>query len=402
MSKVKKSVPGIPKGLTDKITRETEAVLDDAFDLARSIFNRPELGYEEYFASDALCSFLSDRGFELERPVAGMDTAFIANKTNGRGPAVGYLAEMDALPSLGHACGHHLIAASSAGAALVLARAVPEARGSIRVIGCPAEEGGGGKLYLAREGVFDGLAAALIVHPDRRTEVYKRSLGVIELELDFRGRAAHASAEPEAGINALDAVLQTFNAVSMLRQQLHDKIRIHGIITNGGVKPNIIPERASALFMARGLTVDETLSVADKVAACARGAAKAAGCKVKVKYRRDTMYAPYVPNRTLGSAFAEALDYLGVAAGGGPEDEGMGSTDVGDVCLRAPTLHPLLAVPGAKEGVHTHEFARAASGPGGKEALRNAILANAMVGARVMTDKSFRDRAAEEYCGSKG
>jgi amidohydrolase len=369
-----------------------------AWALARAIFSRPETAYQEFFAARTLTDFLSGHGFTVSDNAGGLKTAFVAEKRGeGARPCLGFLAEMDALPGMGHACGHHLIAASSAGAAAVLARALPRLAGTIKVFGCPAEELGGGKVKLAREGVFSGLDAALIVHPDRRTEVYKRALGVVEMEFVFKGRAAHASAEPERGLNALDAVIQTFNAVNALRQQLPSHVRVHGIITEGGIAPNIIPERAAAVFLARGLSVKETNEVAAKVTDCARGAARATGTRLASRLRRDKFYAPYVGNRALGQAFRRALERLDVEVRQGPEDQGMGSTDVGNVSLYAPVLHPLLAVPGAKSGVHTPEFARVAGSEKGRVMLGRAIRAMALTGAEVLLDKKLREAIHKEH-----
>jgi amidohydrolase len=373
-----------------------------AWELALDLFHRPELAYHEVFAAERIKRFLSAEGFSVQSGQAGLKTAFTAMAGPKRGPRIAFLAEMDALPKLGHACGHHLIAGSSAGAAAALVRAFPRLPGQVAVIGCPAEETGGGKLRLARAGVFDGFAAILLVHPDQRTEVYKRSLGAVEIELVFTGRASHASAWPEKGQNALDAVVQTFNAVNLMRQQLPEKQRVHGIISDGGQAPNIIPEHAAARFMARGLTVKETLSLAARVAACAQGAALATGTRLRLTIKKKTMYPPYIPNRGLGEAFQAALLRLRVKSDQGPEDEGMGSTDVGAVSLRAPTLHPLLRLPGVTAGVHTPAFARAAGGKAGRELLGVAIAANALVATRVMLDGPLRRKIRMELEGMDG
>jgi amidohydrolase len=384
--------------LEKKILREAQRVEAKAWALASSIHERPETAYEERFASRALADFLSGYGFKISRGVVGLETAFVAEKRERkRRPCLAFLAEMDALPGMGHACGHHLIAGSSAGAAAVLARVMPSPPGSIKVIGCPAEELGGGKIIMAREGAFKGIDAALIVHPDRRTEVYKRALGVVEVELVFKGRAAHASAEPERGINALDAVIQTFNAVNAMRQQLPDKSRVHGIITHGGVAPNIIPERASAVFLARGITAAETFELAEKVKSCARGAAKATGAKLRGRIVKEKFYAPYAGNRALGEVFWRALERIGVEVEQRPEDEGMGSTDVGNVSLHAPVLHPLMKVPGATESVHTREFAKVSGGRGGRTMLGRAIRALALTGAAVLLDEKLRAAISKNH-----
>lgn len=386
-----------PSTLERKILAAADRVLPEAWKLAHAIFEKPELGYQERFAAESLTTFLSSRGFSVRRGVAGIETAFIAEMKCGKGGRLAFLAEMDALPQIGHACGHHLIAASSAGAAAVLAEAMGKVPGVLQVIGTPAEEGGGGKIFLANAGAFDGLDAALMVHPDRRTEIYKRSLGVVELEIEFRGRAAHASAYPEDGVNALDAVIQTFNAVSAMRQQMKDKTRVHGIITHGGKAANIIPDYTRAVFMARGTTLAETMEMVEKVKRCARAGAAAAGATVKIKSKLDVMYAPYIPNRTLGEAFRLALESIGVEIDQGPEDEHAGSTDVGNACLRAPVLHPQIAVPGAREGVHSIAFAQAAGGDAGRKMLDQAIKSLALTGARVLLEPKFRDQVKAEH-----
>ncbi len=384
--------------LNTSIIEESGAIIQKAWQLALSIFNQPEIAYEEYFASESLAGFLREYGFEVEAGIEGLPTAFHARFSgNGAGPRLAFLAEMDALRDMGHACGHHLIGAASAASAVVLSKALVDFSGSIEVIGTPAEEGGGGKVVLAREGVFRGLDAAVLVHPDKKTEVFKRSLGVVEIRLTFFGRAAHASVAPHTGINALDAVVQTFNAVSMLRQQLPDKTRVHGIITHGGSAPNIIPEKASAAFLARGLTLEQTMEIAEKVKACAKGAALATGTSLQAELKREHMYAPYIPNRPLGRAFIEVLHQLGLEDGGSPEDEAMGSTDVGNAGLEAPVIHPMFALPGAEHGVHTPEFAEVASAKPGRTMLDRAIKAMSLVGARVLSDDAFRKSIKEDH-----
>ncbi len=388
----------VPSDVRSSILKQAESILPKAWELALSIFDNPETAYKEHFACKGLSEFLSGSGFEVESNLADLPTAFRARYAGEKtGPRLAFLAEMDALPEMGHACGHHLIGASSAACAVVLKNALGPFTGSIEVIGTPAEEGGGGKVVLARAGVFKGLDAAIIVHPDKRTEIFKRSLGVVELRLTFTGRAAHASVAPETGINALDAVIETFNAVALMRQQLSDKTRVHGIITNGGTAPNIIPEKAGATFLARGLTVGQTMEIADKVKACAEGAALATGASLETQLSEDHMYAPYVPNRPLGEAFREVFNELGLEDEGGPEDEAMGSTDVGNAGLDVPVVHPLLAIPGVEQGVHTPAFAEAASSEAAKTMMEQAVKAMALVGARVLLDADFRESVKKDH-----
>ncbi|MFQ5521530.1 MAG: amidohydrolase, partial [Candidatus Methylomirabilia bacterium] len=229
--------------LKDLIAHAVDRMTDELEALSHRIHATPELGYQEVKASAWLVEFLEAKGFKVERGVAGVETAFRATLETGDGPTVAVLCEYDALPEIGHACGHNVIATSGVGAGAALA-AVRERlpRGRILVVGTPAEEGGGGKIRLIERGVFTDVDCALMIHGLDRTVLQQDLLGIVRVTFDFTGKAAHASADPWHGINALDAVIQTFNAVSMLRQQVRPDVRIHGIITNGGVAPNIIPE----------------------------------------------------------------------------------------------------------------------------------------------------------------
>lgn len=396
--KIRQGAGAVPPMVERAIRRETQDILAAAWELARGIFSRPEPAYEEHQTAAALARFLSEAGFRLERDLAGLPTAFQADlPSRPARPAVAFLSEMDALPGLGHACGHHLIAAGSAAAGVVLSRVIQPRTATIKVIGCPAEEAGGGKVRLTRAGVFSGLDAALLVHPERTTEIYKRSFGMVEIKLEMFGKSAHAAAEPEEGKNALDAILLAFNAVALMRQQMPEWNRVHGIITHGGRASNIIPDYTSAVFLARGHTVKETLELADRVVRCTQGAARAAGCRLRSRVLRRSLYAPYFPNRALGETFRQALQWIGEPVAQGPEDKGMGSTDVGNVGLAAPVLHPMMAVPGARDGCHTPAFAEAAGGPGGKIMLEKSILALAWTGAAVLLDVRLRQAIHREH-----
>src|SRR5262245_46767698 len=267
----------------DEIARALDRAGDELEQLSRKIHDHPELGYQEVKAAGWLTEFLGARGFKVERGIAGVDTAFRATLDTGDGPTVAIMCEYDALPGIGHACGHNVIAAAGAGAGVGLA-AVRERlpKGRIHVIGTPAEEGGGGKVKLIQGGVFQSVDAAMMVHGWDRWIGHQDLLGIVRVGFEFTGKAAHASADPWEGVNALDAVIQTFNNVSMLRQQLRPDARIHGIVTNGGAAPNIIPEAAAALFYVRAAYLDYMWQLQRRVVACAEGAAQATGCQLKV------------------------------------------------------------------------------------------------------------------------
>src|SRR3989337_3031475 len=260
-----------------------DALRPDAERMLRAITGFAELPLQEKRTSETLAAFLTRRGFRVERGIAGMDTAFRAEVSFGRGrPAVAFLCEMDALPGLGHACGHNIVGVASACAAASLAefgKSVFRA-GKVIVLGTPAEETGYGKARTVEKGVFRGIDAAMMVHPSSRRHVAKGYLALAKLHFTYHGRAAHAAAHPEHGINALDGVLLLFNGVSALRQQLPDDVRVHGIITEGGRAPNIIPERAKAYFYVRGETPEQLRDAVARVKACAAGAATSACCRL--------------------------------------------------------------------------------------------------------------------------
>src|SRR5216117_2379463 len=267
----------------DLIGPAVDRLASDLETLSRQIHDHPELGYQEVKAATWLTEFLDKHGFKLERGVAGVETAFRATIETGEGPTIAILCEYDALPGIGDACGHNIIATSGAGAGAALAAVKGQLpKGRVQVIGTPAEEGGGGKIKLIQAGVFKDVDAAMMIHGFDRTLLHQDLLGIARATLEFRGRASHASADPWEGVNALDACVQTYNAVAMLRQQVRPDCRIHGIITSGGAAANIIPEYASATFYVRAPRIDQMWELYRRVVACAEGAAKAAGCGLTV------------------------------------------------------------------------------------------------------------------------
>src|SRR2546422_1252700 len=243
--------------LKDAIARAIDNLGDDLEALSRKIHDNPELGYLEVKAAGWLTDFLAGQGFKVERGVGGIETAFRATIETGEGPTIAILCEYDALPQIGHACGHNAIATAGAGAGAGLAAVRDKLpKGRIHVIGTPAEEGGGGKVKLIQAGVFTDVDAAMMVHGFDQWVGHMDLLGIVRVGFDFTGKAAHASADPWEGVNALDGVIQTFNNVGMLRQQVRPDARIHGIVTSGGAAPNIIPELAAAMFYVRAASLE--------------------------------------------------------------------------------------------------------------------------------------------------
>src|SRR6266581_7180048 len=273
----------------DAIAQAVDRLADELEALSKQIHANPELGYKEVKACAWLTEFLTGQGFKVERGVGGVDTAFRATIETGDGPTIAILCEYDALPSIGHACGHNAIATAGAGAGAGLAAVRDKLpKGRIHVVGTPAEEGGGGKVKLIQAGVFTDVDAAMMVHGFDQWVGHMDLLGIVRVGFEFTGKASHAAADPWDGVNALDAAIQTYNSVSMLRQQVRPDARIHGIITHGGAAPNIIPEFAAATFYVRSLNLDYMWQLQQRVIACAEGAARSTGCTLKTIDHKDT------------------------------------------------------------------------------------------------------------------
>jgi len=293
------------------VCANVDSIKDRLVSVSQDIFDHPEVKFEEVHATQVLADELKKGGFSVEQGVAGLDTAILATHPQASdGPTVAILGEYDALPEIGHACGHNLIAASALGACLALGQIKADLPGKLVFMGTPAEEGGGGKVIMIDAGLFDGVDAAMMFHPSSHTVVDRGSLAITEVEIEFHGKASHASGSPEKGINALDAVIQTFNGLSALRQHIKDGARIHGIITNGGAKPNIVPEVAAAVFYVRAPESDYRDELLEKLRHCAEGAALATGATLAFEIVGHA-YKAMKPNRIIGDAFAKNLGALG-------------------------------------------------------------------------------------------
>ncbi|MBI5906052.1 MAG: M20 family metallopeptidase [Deltaproteobacteria bacterium] len=386
-----------------KVLSIAEALSPQAVRMLRDITSYAEPPLAEIRTSGTLCDFLLSKGFRVRRGVAGMETAFRAEYVFGRGkPAVAFLCEMDALPSLGHACGHNIVGVASACAAAVLAesgRGVFRS-GKVIALGTPAEETGYGKARMVEEGIFRGIDAAMMVHPSSRRHVAKGYLALHKLRFTYHGRASHAAAYPEHGINALDGVLLLFHGVSALRQQLPDTVRVHGIITEGGQAPNIIPERAKAYFYVRGEEEGELRDAVERVKACAAGAATASRCRLTVEEGPYTL-SPMRVNPVLAASYRRALSALKLRESGAPTDRNRGSSDIGNVSQVVPTLQPNVPIAsGERVQIHTRPFAEATTMPSGIEGLMEGIRALALTGYELFRSpalvrdawKSFRER----------
>jgi amidohydrolase len=387
--------------LKDLLGPAVDRLADELESLSRRIHAHPELAYQEVKASGWLADFLERQGFAVERGVAGVPTAFRATIDTGEGPTVAILCEYDALPAIGHACGHNVIAAAGAGAGAALA-AVRERlpKGRVQVIGTPAEEGGGGKIKLIHGGVFERVDAAMMIHGFDRWIMHQDLLGIVRCSFEFTGKAAHASADPWEGVNALDAVVQTFNNVSMLRQQIRPGARIHGIITNGGAAPNIIPEFASATFYVRAANLDEMWALQRRVVACAEGAARATGCTLKVIDQRDTAYEPLKRNTTLLELFRANARRFGVVES--PENaDRLGSSDIGNVSQVIPAIQPMVQIAPEGTPIHSRAFEEAAVKPLARDGMLTAAKIMAMTTCDLLANPTLVKDARREFEASR-
>ena len=385
-------------GLKDEVVKAVDRLAGELVATSRFLHQHPELAYEEREAARRLVALLKTHGFEVTEGPGGLPTSFLARAGVERPSAViAFLAEYDALPSLGHACGHNLIASSSVGAALALQPILPDLRGQVLVVGCPAEENGGGKIALVRAGLFAGIDAAMLVHPSNRTELFKCALAMRALRVEFFGKSSHAAAAPHLGINALDAALLAFTNLNALRQQLRNDARIHGIITDGGRAPNISPDYAAARFFIRALDLDYLGDLRRRVVACFEAAAQATGTRVAI-HEEGEEYHPMKVNRTLGGIFRANLEALGEQVEQTPEDQELGSTDVGNVSQVIPTIQPTIALTERPEVVcHSAAFAEAAGGPPGDRALILAAKALALTALDLFADPARLRRVQEEF-----
>ena len=362
--------------------------------LSKDIHAHPEVNFEEKYASKIVSELMSKNNFTVEKPLGGLETAFRAERIFGSGfPKVAFLAEYDALPEIGHACGHNLIAAASVGAALGLA-SVPSIDASVQLIGTPAEEGGGGKIYLAEAGVFNGLGAALMFHPANKSQLWKYALASTVVKIEFFGKASHSASSPEIGLNALDAIIQTFNSINALRQHVKSDVRIHGIIEEGGKVPNIVPDYSSALFYIRSLDNDYCKDIVQKVKNCALGASLATGTKLtfSVKERYETLKT----NLALSLHFQQQAEDLGIVFVDNEPYEDLGSTDLGNVSHITPVIHPYLSIGPDEMMYHSEEFARAAISEKGFDTMIVAAKAMAATALNFIVDEDFRKTVTME------
>lgn len=359
--------------LCEEVERRAETIIA----VSRDLHAHPELGFAETHAHDVLAAAIEADGLAVERSAFGLATAFAAD-AGERGPTVAVVCEYDALPGIGHACGHNVIAAAGLGAGLAAAALASAAGGRVRILGTPAEEGGGGKVFMLDAGAFDGCDAALMVHPAQADLIRMDGIAVRQVVARYGGAAAHAAAAPHEGRNALDAAVLGYVNVAALRQHIRSDERVHGVFTDGGGKPNIVPASASSHWYVRAADLDALAELAERVAACLEAGAQAAGCTVALEWL-EPAFANLVSNPVLEGLYRDNARALGRDP---LEPTGalrvVGSTDMGNVSHAVPSIHPMIAVSPPGVVIHTPEFAEFAGGEGGDRAAIDGAKALAM------------------------
>nr|WP_181063014.1 M20 family metallopeptidase [Pseudoclavibacter sp. RFBI5] len=386
--------------IVDELSAQLPARLPLLVDVAADLHANPEIRFTEVHAAARLTSELELAGFALERGFAGLDTAFVGRwSTPDAGedtPTIAVFCEYDALEGIGHACGHNIIAASGLGAGILLKDALTAAPGTpahVVVIGSPGEEGAAGKVPMIEGGVLDGIDLAIMVHPGATNTVGGSTLSRVALDVTFTGRASHAAASPETGINALDASTLSLTAIGLLRQQLTDDARVHAIVTDGGQAPNIIPERTALRIFIRAAERDHLLeNVVPRVRACFEGAAIATGCTVLIEENTPAYYS-LISNPVLADIAHSAFDRLGREVG---EEPITGSTDMGNVSHVVPSIHPMIQL--IPDGVaHTREFAAAAGGPNAAATIADGAAMLAATALAVFREPSLAVEAKAAF-----
>jgi amidohydrolase len=383
----------------ERIRAEVTARAEVLVEASHRIHQNPELGYEEHFAHDLLTGLLAAEGLTVERHAHGLDTAFVA-RAGSTGPTIAVLCEYDALPGIGHACGHNIIATAGLGAGLAAAAIADEAGGQVLVVGTPAEEGGGGKILLAQRGAFDGVDAAMMVHPSGYDLTRMDSIAVQELSATYSGRAAHAAAAPHEGRNALDAAVLGYLNVAALRQHIRPTERVHGIISEGGDKPNIVPARARSDWMVRSPSIATLAPLKERVAACLEASAAATGCEVELAWK-DITYADVLDNESLLERYATNAAALGRPVAQ-PDDQRrvVGSTDMGNVSYLVPSIHPMIAAAPTGTAIHTTDFARSAGGAEGDRAVLDGAVLMASTVADLWLDDGLLAAVRSEFAAT--
>jgi len=381
--------------MKEKIYQEIDNIKDELLDLSRKIHENPELCFEEYKSSKFIKDILKKHDFEIEENSGGIETAFKARfKGNGKGPVVAFLAEYDALPEIGHGCGHNLIAMVSTAAAIGLSKIMKNISGEIVVLGTPAEEGGGGKVILLENGEFDDIDFSLMTHPSTQALIGRGGLATTGVDLEYKGVSAH-SAAPEDGINALQAVIQTFNMIDSIRAQLPFKTNINGIIKKGGNAANIIPDYASCRFSVRTRTFSDLNFVINKIKNTIEAVEKLTGAEANLNIGKA--YAERYPNLTIGKTYKKYMEDQGEKVDYPDPNAKIGSSDIGNITLEMPAIHAYFKITDKDIASHSMDFTNAVITEYAHESALKTSKALSCAGYEILTDEKLREEILKEY-----
>ena len=382
--------------ILNKLENKFSEIFGDLKELNEYIYKNPELGRKEFKACEAHKNLLKKYGFDIEENYIGIPTAYLAKYSSGKkGIKIGYLAEYDALPEIGHGCGHNILGTTSIGAGILLKEYIDEFGGEVLIFGTPAEETFGAKVDMAEAGCFDDIDVAMISHPTGKNHEKSGTSQAMEaLQFTFRGKTAHAAGDPYNGINALDGVIQFFNSINALRQQTKTSARIHGIISNGGEAANIIPDLAVANFYVREATTKDMLKLSERVKNCAKGAALATGTSLEIENYEYT-FKHLVTNEKLSSIYTKNLELQGIKDI--PMSDPTGSSDCGDVSHHCPTIHTYFPISKCELTGHSIEFAKATITEEAYKGMKEAIFALVMTGKDILSDPNLLKEIKDEF-----
>ena len=381
--------------MKNEIISEIEKIKESLWDINDYIYCNPELGDQEFKAVEKLTSFLEKHSFNIETGIANRETSFKAEFDSGiEGPTIAYMCEYDALPGIGHGCGHNMIGTMGAGAGVALSKIINKIGGKVVVFGTCAEETNGAKVDMAEQGLFNNVDVAMMLHPNNVTCESGTSLAMEAIEFDFFGQTSHAAASPEKGINALDAVILTFNGVNALRQHVTSDVRMHGIISEGGVAANIVPDKAVAKFYVRAEKKKYLKEVVEKVKNIARGAALMTGARLEIS-NYESSFDDMNTNKNLSKIFNKNLEGLGVEVK--EAEKVSGSLDMGNVSYVVPSIHPMIGIGNVNLVGHTVEMAEATITKEAHEAIVKGVTALAFTGYDVISDKNLLAEIKKEF-----
>lgn len=382
--------------MKDLLKTYVQSIQSKLWEMSDYLYHHPELGDQEYNSMKLLVEFLEEHDFTVETGIVGRPTAFKAVYDSKKpGPTIAYLSEYDALPGIGHGCGHNMIGTMGAGAGVLLSKVLDEIGGRVVVLGTPAEETNGAKVPMAEQGIFEDIDAAMILHPSDESYESGESLAMDAIQFDFRGKSSHAAASPEKGINALDAAIQLFNGINALRQHVTSDVRIHGIIKEGGLAANIVPDKAVAQFYVRAKDRNNLNEVVEKVKNIAKGAALMTGAQINID-NYELSYDNMVTNQTLSNLFTNNLLSTGIAEIK-KSKESYGSIDMGNVSHVVPAIHPYIGLDSPGLTAHTQEFADTTITENSHNILAKGALALAQTGYDLITNKEVFEKMKEEF-----